>query len=172
MPDGGEAWRRQAETRRRESSINQPVSPQGRTARGLQSASTPRGCGPIGSDLRPWSAGVTVTEVKNGTIVQKTGSSILVRTDQGFKSFSQGDIDTRGVKIMRDGKAARIDDLSNGDHLSATIITSKPPRVLTEKEVQATLAPSGRIGDWRGGGSSGGGGTELRARSNAAGRTG
>jgi hypothetical protein len=85
---------------------------------------------------------VTVTEVKNGTIVQKTGSSILVRTDEGFKSFNQGDIDKRGVKIMRDGKPALIENLSNGDRLTATIITSKPPRVLTEKEVNATLAAS------------------------------
>jgi hypothetical protein len=83
---------------------------------------------------------VTVTEVKNGTVKQVTGSSIIVQTDQGFKSFNQGDVDKRGVKLVRDGQPARLSDLSVGDRLSATIITSKPPRVVTEKEVEATLA--------------------------------
>jgi hypothetical protein len=83
---------------------------------------------------------VSVTEVKNGTVVQASGSSIIVRTDEGFKSFSQSDIDKRGIKIMRGGEPARISDFRANDRLTATIITTKPPRVLTEKEVQATLA--------------------------------
>ena len=86
---------------------------------------------------------VTVTEVKNGTVVQATGSNIIVKTEEGFKSFSQGDIDKRGIKIMRGGKPAQISDFRTDDRLTATIITTKPPRVLTEKEVQATLAQSG-----------------------------
>ena len=85
---------------------------------------------------------VTVTEVKNGTVMQNMGSSILVRTDQGMKMFSQGEIDKRGVKIMKDGKPVDISELRANDRLSATIITSKPPRVMTEKQVEATLAKS------------------------------
>ena len=83
---------------------------------------------------------VSVTEVKNGTVVQSTGSSIIVRTAEGFKSFSQGDIDKRGVKIMRDGKPATVSDFHQGDVLTATIITSKPPQVMSERQVNATLA--------------------------------
>lgn len=83
---------------------------------------------------------VTVTEVKNGTVKQVTGSSIIVQTDQGFRSFNQGEVDKRGVKLVRDGQPARLSDLSVGDRLTATIITSKPPRVVTEKDVEATLA--------------------------------
>jgi LPXTG-motif cell wall-anchored protein len=83
---------------------------------------------------------VTVTEVKNGTVKQVSGSTVTVQTDQGFKMFTEGDLDKRGVKIMRDGQPARLTDLHAGDTLSATIITSKPPRVVTEKEVNATLA--------------------------------
>ena len=89
---------------------------------------------------------VTVTEMKNGTVAMQTGTSIIVRTEEGIKSFTQSDIDKRGVKIMRSGKPAQISDFREGDRLSATIITSKPPTVLTEKEVQATLASAGKAG--------------------------
>jgi hypothetical protein len=86
---------------------------------------------------------VSVTEVKNGTVLQAMGPTIVVRTDDGVKMFSQSDIDKRGVKIMRHGKPAQISDFRTNDKLTATIITSKPPRVLTEREVAATLAKSG-----------------------------
>ena len=76
----------------------------------------------------------------------QTGMSIIVRTEEGIKSFTQSDVDKRGVKIMRSGKPAQISDFREGDRLSATIITSKPPTVLTEKEVQATLASAGGAG--------------------------
>jgi LPXTG-motif cell wall-anchored protein len=83
---------------------------------------------------------VTVTEVKNGEVMQVTGSTILVRTDQGFRNFTQGDVDKRGVKIYRGGQPAQLSDFHTGDRLTATIVTTKPPRVVTEKQVNATLA--------------------------------
>jgi hypothetical protein len=86
---------------------------------------------------------VTVTEVKNGTVMQNLGTSILVRTETGMKMFTQGDIDKRGIKIYRDGKVAEITDFRANDQLTATIVTTKPPRVMTEREVNATLAKSG-----------------------------
>lgn len=89
---------------------------------------------------------VTVTEVKNGTVAKALGTSILVATEGGYKMFSQSDIDKRGVRIMREGKPAQISDFRENDRLTATIITTKPPRVLTEKEVQATLAKSAPAG--------------------------
>ena len=106
------------------------------------------------SELKPGMAGtasittrttvtpVTVTEVKNGTVFQASGGSIIVKTDEGFKSFTQGDIDKRAIKIMKDGQPAQISDFHANDRLTATIITSKPPHVLTQKEVTATLAKS------------------------------
>ena len=98
---------------------------------------------------------VTVTEVKNGTVVVRSSSGIIVRTPQGVvQSFSQGEVDKRGVKIMRAGKPAQVSEFREGDQLTATFITSAPPRVLTEKEVQATLANAGAAA---GGGSGGGG---------------
>jgi len=83
---------------------------------------------------------VTVTEVKNGKVVKVTGSNIIVQTDEGYKSFTEGELDKRGVGIMRDGQPARVADFHTGDVLTATFITTKPPRVVTEREVQATLA--------------------------------
>ena len=83
---------------------------------------------------------VTVTEVKNGTVMQKSGASIIVRTEDGIKMFSEGDIAKRGVRLTNDGKPISLADLHAGDKLTATIVTTKPPRVVTEKEVQATLA--------------------------------
>ena len=85
---------------------------------------------------------VTVTEVKNGTVVRSAGGTIIVRTDEGIRSFSQGDVEKRGVKIMLDGRPAQVSDFHEGDQLTATIITSKPPQVLTAKDVQATLEPA------------------------------
>ncbi|HEY6507925.1 MAG TPA: hypothetical protein VIY56_07915 [Vicinamibacterales bacterium] len=83
---------------------------------------------------------VTVTEVRNGTVAATAGSSIIVRTDTGVQSFSQGEVDKRGVKVFRDGVPVQLTQLRTGDRLSAVIVTSQPPRVVTEKEVQATTA--------------------------------
>jgi hypothetical protein len=49
-------------------------------------------------------------------------------------------MDKRGVKIVKDGKPVNLDDLNKGDKLSATIVTSKPPRTMTRREVQATVS--------------------------------
>ena len=103
---------------------------------------------------------VTVTEVKNGTVAYAAGSTIIVRTDEGIRSFTQGEVDKRGVKIMRSGKPAQVSDFRQGDRLSATIITSMPPKVVTEQEVQATLASApasspARAASAAGGGSAG-----------------
>ena len=38
------------------------------------------------------------SEERNGRALRRT--TIIVRTDEGFRSFSQGEIDKRGVKIM------------------------------------------------------------------------
>jgi hypothetical protein len=83
---------------------------------------------------------VTVTEVKSGTVVARSGSNLIVRTAEGVRMFTQGEVDKRGVKILREGKPAQLSDFRDGDKLSATIITSMPPRVMTEQEVRATVA--------------------------------
>lgn len=103
---------------------------------------------------------VSVTEVKNGTVMQASGASIIVRTDQGIKMFSQGELDKRGVKIVKDGQPAEISDFHEGDKLTAVIVTSKPPKVMTQQQVNATLAkaaPAGAAGAPAAGASAGAG---------------
>ena len=58
------------------------------------------------------------------------------------RRFTQAELGDRGIQIVRDGQPVRIAELQRGDKLTATIITNGPPVVLTEKEVQATLAES------------------------------
>ena len=89
---------------------------------------------------------VTVTEVKDGTVRHSMGTTIIVQTDQGYRSFTQSEIDKRGIKIMRSGKPALVSDFRPGDKLTATIITSRPPQVLTEQQVNATLAAAAPAG--------------------------
>lgn len=84
---------------------------------------------------------VTVTEVKNGEVLKVSGSSVIVRTEQGFRSFNQGDMTRRNVTVFRGGKAVDLSELHVGDHLSATIVTEGPPQVLTERQVQASITP-------------------------------
>jgi LPXTG-motif cell wall-anchored protein len=89
---------------------------------------------------------VYITEVKNGEVVQKSGSSVIVRTAEGIKMFSEGDLTKRHITILKDGKAAGISDLSTGDKLSATIVTLGTPKVLTERQLQATLTGGSSAG--------------------------
>ena len=82
---------------------------------------------------------VTVTEVRNGEVMQASGSSIIVKSANGIKMFNEGDIAKRNVTILKDGKPASIADFHTGDRLTATIVTEKPPKVMTQRQVQATL---------------------------------
>jgi len=82
---------------------------------------------------------VYVTTVKKGTVVRQAGTSVWVKTDTGTRKFTKSEVDARGIKIIMDGKPTRLIDLKPGDTLTATIVTSAPPEVLTQKEVQAVL---------------------------------
>jgi hypothetical protein len=104
------------------------------------------------SELRPGMSGtatittkttvtpVTITEVKSGTVAASAGSAVYVRTAEGVRLFTQSDVDKRGMKIFVDGKPKLVSELRQGDKLSATFVTNGPPSIVTEKEVQATLA--------------------------------
>jgi hypothetical protein len=82
---------------------------------------------------------VTVTEVKNGSVVMVSGPNLYVRTGGDVKMFTQSEVDRRGVSLVRDGKPAQLTDFRAGDNISATIVTTQPPRIVTDREVQAIL---------------------------------
>jgi hypothetical protein len=83
---------------------------------------------------------VTVTEVRNGEVMKVVGNSIIVRTPTGIRMFSEGDVDKRGVKIVKDGKPVAFSDLHERDRLTATIVTAAPPKVMTERQVAASMS--------------------------------
>ncbi len=83
---------------------------------------------------------VVVTEVREAEVLRASDTSMTVRGTDGVRRFTQGQLDTKGIEIFKDGQSVRIADLRRGDKLTATIVTSGPPVVLTEQEVQATLA--------------------------------
>ena len=107
------------------------------------------------SDLKPGMKGtatvtttttvtpVVITEVREAEVLRASDVSVTVRGADGqSRRFTQGQLDQRGVQIIRDGRTVRVADLRRGDKLTATIVTSGPPAVLTEQEVQATLDES------------------------------
>jgi len=107
------------------------------------------------SDLKPGMKGtatitttttireVAVTEIREGVVLRAGPSSVIVRDADGVrKQFTQGQLDDRGIQIFKGGRAMRIGELKEGDALTATIVTQVAPVVVTEQEVQATLAPS------------------------------
>jgi hypothetical protein len=105
------------------------------------------------SDLKPGMKGtatitttttvkpVVITEVREGEVLRASDLSVTVRLPDGnTRRFTQGELDKRDIQILKDGKPVRVADLHRGDKLTATLITSAAPVVLTEKEVEATLA--------------------------------
>ena len=82
---------------------------------------------------------VTVTEVRNGEVMRASGNSVVVRTPDGIRMFGPRDVSERNATIMRNGQPIDISQLRQGDRLTATIVTQKPPQVLTERQYEATL---------------------------------
>jgi hypothetical protein len=90
---------------------------------------------------------VFVTEVKNGQVMKNLGAeTVIVRTEDGIKMFSQSEIDRRGIRVYRDGKPVMLSDLREGNKLAATFVTERPPQVMTEKEVEATITQAAASG--------------------------
>ena len=85
---------------------------------------------------------VVVSEVREVEVLRASDLSVTVRGADGVRRFSRGELEKEGIQVVKDGKPIQIGDLKRGDKLTATIITNGPPIVLTEQEVQATLAES------------------------------
>src|SRR5580765_491335 len=86
---------------------------------------------------------VVITEIKKGLVLSVGPSSLIVK-DEGDgvrKRFTQSQLNDRGIKILnKDGKVTHVSDVKQGDEITATIVTQGPPVVVTEQDVQASLA--------------------------------
>jgi len=83
---------------------------------------------------------VYVTTIKKGTVIRRVPNAVYVKTEDGnTRKFTKDEVEKRGIKIIMNGRPAILADLKADDTLSATIITSGPPEVLTAKEVQVVL---------------------------------
>ncbi len=86
---------------------------------------------------------VVVTEFRDAVVLSAGPRVMTVQGADGLrKRFSQDQLDERGIQIVKNGRVVRISELHEGDALTATVISTAPPTVVTEKDVQATLAES------------------------------
>jgi len=85
---------------------------------------------------------VFVTEIRHGVVV-KTGIGSVTVLDDGDrqrKKFTHDQLKERGLQIYRDGRVVTVSELNKGDEISATVVSQRPPEIVTEQEVDATLA--------------------------------
>jgi len=85
---------------------------------------------------------VVVTELRNGVVLSTWVNSVTVldRSDGVRKKFAQDQLNARGLQIFKDGRVVPVAQLNKGDEITATVVSQRPPEVVTEQEVQATLA--------------------------------
>jgi len=85
---------------------------------------------------------VVVTEIRKGIVLQATAHSVTVLddTDRMRKRFTQEQLNERGLKIYKDGRSVLVSQLDKGDAITATIVSQHPPAIVTEQEVNASLA--------------------------------
>ena len=85
---------------------------------------------------------VNVAELREAEVLRASDLSVTVRMADGTRRYTREELDKGGIRVLKDGKPVQLGDLKRGDKLTATIITSGAPIMLTEQEVQATLAES------------------------------
>ena len=84
---------------------------------------------------------VTVTEVKNGTVRQVSGPTIIVQTAEGYKMFTRGGRGQAGSQDHAQRRAGAAVRLQGRRQAVGDDHHQMPPRVVTEKEVSAIAGP-------------------------------
>jgi LPXTG-motif cell wall-anchored protein len=88
---------------------------------------------------------VVVTEVRNVKIMKAYGNSVVVRAVDGtFKLFTSEDAAKYKLKIIRNGQEIELQQVKEGDTITAHIVSEKPGEPLTEQQVNARLASLGQ----------------------------
>lgn len=84
---------------------------------------------------------VYVTTIKQGTVTYQTGRSIQIKEDNGrVHKFTQGEVDSRGIRLYMGDSPVRVSQLNPGDAITAIIVTDGKPELLTAQQVDAQLA--------------------------------
>ncbi len=98
---------------------------------------------------------VVVTRNVTGQVMQVAPGGIILKDSSGkLTSYGSQDVQGKDVTIVRNGRAIPVGQLRRGDNLTATIVTTLPPQVVTEKSVSATVTPAPEPGAKGTGGSS------------------
>jgi hypothetical protein len=105
------------------------------------------------SDLKPGMAGTArittttrarpaeqSTDVKHGTIVKRSGTSVVARLPEGEKTYTDEELAARNIPVTVDGKPVRMSSLWEGTRLIETTVTTMPEQTVTERRVDLTLA--------------------------------
>ena len=89
---------------------------------------------------------VVVTELRSGVVLTTGPNSVTVldRSDGVRKKFTRDQLNARASRSSRRAAWSRSPYLVKGDDIVATIVSQGPPEVVTEQEVQATLAQGRR----------------------------
>ncbi|HMK71881.1 MAG TPA: hypothetical protein VK454_01005, partial [Myxococcaceae bacterium] len=84
---------------------------------------------------------VTVTREVSGKVLVVGLDGVLIQNAKTGKmtEYKSKDVSGRDITILRDGKPIKLTDLKVGERLNATIITTLPPQVVTQREVKARL---------------------------------
>jgi len=80
---------------------------------------------------------VTATEVQRAEVVHKSGSTVILRKEDGTRvKFTADSSQDETFVVSRDGKQVTPYDLKVGDKITATIITKGEPQMMTSTEFE------------------------------------
>ena len=85
---------------------------------------------------------VTTTEVREGEVVYASEGTIILRDSQTKENrkFTTAELRSRNLVLYKDGEQIDPAGLRKGDRISATIVTKRPPEIMTEQDLKVFVA--------------------------------